>query len=63
MIYDIQKNEWSDELLNLFDIPKSILPEVKDSADNFGTTTSLEMKLLSVEWQVISRPLPSGGMF
>ena len=39
MIYDIQKNEWSDELLNLFDIPKSILPEVKDSADNFGTTT------------------------
>ena len=39
MIYDIQKNEWSDELLNLFDIPKSILPEVKDSADNFGTTS------------------------
>ena len=39
MIYDIHKNEWSDELLNLFDIPKSILPEVKDSADNFGSTT------------------------
>ena len=39
MIYDIQKNEWSDELLKLFDIPRSILPEVKNSADNFGTTT------------------------
>ena len=36
MIYDIQKNEWSDELLKLFDIPRSILPEVKNSADNFG---------------------------
>ena len=39
MIYDIQKNEWSDELLKLFNIPRSILPEVKNSADNFGTTT------------------------
>lgn len=36
MLFDIQKVEWSEELLNLFEIPKEILPEVKASADNYG---------------------------
>ena len=39
MIYDINKNIWSDDLLKLFNIPKKILPEVKDSSDDFGYTT------------------------
>ena len=39
MIYDINKNIWSNDLLKLFNIPKKILPEVKDSSDDFGYTT------------------------
>ena len=39
MIYDIKKNCWSKELLKIFNIPHKILPDVKDSADNFGYTT------------------------
>ncbi|MFV2032241.1 MAG: glycerol kinase GlpK [Gammaproteobacteria bacterium] len=38
MLYDIYQHCWSDELLKLFDIPASILPEVKDSAADFGVT-------------------------
>ncbi len=39
MLYDIKKNCWSKELLKLFNIPHEILPDVKDSADDFGHTT------------------------
>ena len=45
MLYDIKKNIWSDELLKLFNIPKKILPEVKDSADHFGYTNLLGGKI------------------
>ncbi len=38
LLYDIYQHCWSDELLKLFDIPASILPEVKDSAADFGFT-------------------------
>ena len=38
MLYDIYQNCWSDELLQLFNIPASMLPEVKDSATDFATT-------------------------
>ena len=38
MLYDIYQHCWSDELLKLFDIPRSIMPEVKDSAADFGVT-------------------------
>lgn len=37
-LFNIQTYEWDDELLELFNVPKAILPEVKDSADNFGMT-------------------------
>ena len=39
MIYDPKKEKWSEELLNLFNIDKSILPEVKENSYSFGTTT------------------------
>ena len=39
MLYDIKKNCWSKELLKIFNIPYKILPNVKDSADDFGYTT------------------------
>ena len=39
MIFDIKKNIWSSQLLKLFEIPEHILPEVKNCADDFGTTS------------------------
>jgi glycerol kinase len=38
LVYDIHKGDWDDELLGLLGIPRSMLPDVKDSADDFGTT-------------------------
>lgn len=38
MLYNIHSLAWDEELLELFDIPKEILPEVLDSAGDFGTT-------------------------
>jgi glycerol kinase len=38
MLYDIGAAAWSDELCALFDVPRTILPEVKPSSGVFGTT-------------------------
>lgn len=38
MIYNINTLEWDEELLNLFGIPKSMLPEVKSSSEVYGET-------------------------
>jgi glycerol kinase len=38
MLYNIHTNEWDTELLSLFDIPASVLPEVKSSSEVFGHT-------------------------
>lgn len=38
MIYNIHSLSWDEELLQLFDIPKSMLPEVKSSSEVYGTT-------------------------
>jgi len=38
MLYDIRKGRWSKTICDLFDIPMSLLPEVKDSAADFGET-------------------------
>jgi glycerol kinase len=38
MLFDIKKCCWSEELLELFEIQKSMLPEVKNSSDDFGFT-------------------------
>ncbi|MGB6117257.1 MAG: glycerol kinase GlpK, partial [Mesorhizobium sp.] len=38
LIYNIATNEWDEELMKLLRIPASLLPEVKDSADDFGVT-------------------------
>ncbi len=40
MIYNIHDNCWDDELLQLLNIPKEILPEVKDCSTDFGETAS-----------------------
>ncbi len=38
MLFNINNNEWDNELLKIFKVPKNILPQVKNSADNFGYT-------------------------
>ena len=41
MLFNINTLQWDDELLNLFGIPESMLPEVRDSAGTVGETTVL----------------------
>ena len=38
LLFNINTMEWDDELLDLFDIPKSMLPAVKDSSEVYGHT-------------------------
>lgn len=38
LLYDIEKNDWDDELLELFDVPRQMLPTVEDCAAEFGNT-------------------------
>lgn len=40
LLFNIQTLEWDQELLKLFDIPTSILPEVKESSEVYGETDS-----------------------
>ena len=40
MMYNISEGCWDDDLLSLFDIPKGMLPEVRDSSGEFGVTHS-----------------------
>ena len=40
MIYNISKNEWDDKILKILGIKKHILPKVKDSADDYGSSHS-----------------------
>ena len=36
-LYNIHKNDWDDELLALFDVPRTGLPQVMDCAAEFGS--------------------------
>ena len=38
LLYNIHSGEWDPELLKVFNIPPSVLPEVKDCAADFGST-------------------------
>jgi len=38
MLYNIVKQQWDDEILSSFDIPKNILPKVMDNSAEFGET-------------------------
>lgn len=37
MLYDIRKLDWDDTILETLDIPRAILPEVRDSSGIYGT--------------------------
>ncbi len=40
MLLNIHTLEWDNDLLALFDIPKNILPEVKQSSEIYGETAT-----------------------
>ncbi|MGV3763766.1 glycerol kinase GlpK [Parapedobacter sp.] len=40
MLYNINTLSWDDELLDLFEIPRSLLPEVKSSSEVYGETAA-----------------------
>jgi glycerol kinase len=40
MLYDIDAHAWSDQLLTLFGVPREMLPEVRSSSGDFGTTAA-----------------------
>lgn len=40
MIFNIHDQSWDQELLDLFSIPESMLPQVMDSSDDFGVTSA-----------------------
>ncbi len=56
LLFDMNSFEWDDELLSLFDVPRSMLPEVKPSAGwigevDFGNGKSLPLHALLVDQQ------------
>jgi glycerol kinase len=52
LLYDIHKGRWSSTICALFDIPMSMLPEVRDCASEFGMTRS----------DLFGRPVPILGV-
>ena len=38
MLYDIQAGSWDDELLEIFDVPRALMPEVADNCASYGVT-------------------------
>ena len=43
MLFDIAKGQWDDELLEIFGVPRSMLPEVRSSSEVYGHTELLGM--------------------
>ena len=41
MLFNIEEQKWDEDLLNLFEIPRSMLPAVCDNVFDFGTTSVL----------------------
>ena len=39
LLFNIHTQQWDDELLEIFNIPRELLPEVKDCAADFGIAT------------------------
>ncbi|MCO4317047.1 glycerol kinase GlpK [Phyllobacterium sp. 21LDTY02-6] len=40
LLFNIARNEWDDELLDILRIPRAMLPEVKDCAANYGSAAA-----------------------
>ncbi|HEX7718810.1 MAG TPA: glycerol kinase GlpK [Woeseiaceae bacterium] len=44
LLFDIHTQQWDDELLELFGVPSSMLPDVRDCAGDFGVTDADVLK-------------------
>ncbi|MDG3003103.1 glycerol kinase GlpK [Paludisphaera mucosa] len=42
LLMELATDQWSDELCELFDVPKSLLAEIRPSAGDFGATRGLD---------------------
>lgn len=45
MLYNIKEGKWDDEILDLLDIPRSLLPEVKSSSEVYAETENFAVKV------------------
>ncbi|MEZ5923675.1 MAG: glycerol kinase GlpK [Hyphomicrobiaceae bacterium] len=52
LLYDIHEGVWDEDLLKLLRVPRAMLPEVRDSAGDFGTTLP----------DILGRPVPIRGI-
>ncbi|MGY0399817.1 MAG: glycerol kinase GlpK [Ostreibacterium sp.] len=52
LLYNIHENDWDEELLALFDVPREILPQVEDCAADFGESIA----------DLFEAPIPILGM-
>lgn len=52
LLYDLHEHRWDDALLDLFEIPASILPEVRPTSCHFGSTSP----------DLLGEPVHIGGM-
>ncbi len=52
LLYDIRKGQWSKTICDLLNIPMSMLPEVRDSADDYGQTRA----------NILGRSVPIAGV-
>jgi glycerol kinase len=50
MLFDIAKGDWDDDLLKIFGVPRSMLPDVRSSSEIYGQTT------------LLGRPIPIAGI-
>lgn len=41
MLYNLRQGDWDDDLLRLFQIPRSVLPQVRTSSEIYGETSRL----------------------
>ena len=48
LLFDIHRGDWSDELLAAFDIPRSLLPEVKPSAGVYGQAVEFGIPIAGI---------------
>ena len=57
MLFNIHTLTWDDDLLNLLDIPRSMLPDVRESASDYGRVSREVMTYMPPSWalRAISR--------
>jgi glycerol kinase len=48
LLLDLDRQAWSEDMMRLFDVPASLLPQVKDTADDYGETLEA----------LLGRPIP-----